>query len=93
MEYQSCSGDSEAFLRGNQPAAGELILNLISLEYADVVMAAATAVAFGIHGVMWLLAGFIINHVYSGWLMDIKERNGTMSGIFSGDRYIVPEDL
>jgi len=45
------------------------------------------------HGVMWLLAGFIINHVYSGWLMDVKERNGTMSGIFSGYRFIEPEDL
>ncbi|MBW2475913.1 MAG: Ni/Fe-hydrogenase, b-type cytochrome subunit [Deltaproteobacteria bacterium] len=45
------------------------------------------------HGVMWLLIGFIINHIYSGWLMDIKERNGTMSGIFSGYRYIEPEDL
>jgi Ni/Fe-hydrogenase 1 B-type cytochrome subunit len=45
------------------------------------------------HGVMWLLVGFIINHVYSAWLMDIKERNGTISGIFSGYRYIEPEDL
>ena len=41
VEYQSCSGDSEAFLRGNQPTAAELILDLISLEYSDVVMAAA----------------------------------------------------
>ncbi len=41
VEYQSCSGDSEAFLRANQPTAGELILDLISLEYAEVVMAAA----------------------------------------------------
>ena len=45
------------------------------------------------HGVMWLLIGFIINHIYSAWLMDIKERNGTISGIFSGYRYIEPEDL
>jgi len=45
------------------------------------------------HGVMWLLIGFIINHIYSGWLMDVKERNGTMSGIFSGYRFIEPEDL
>ncbi|MEJ2470511.1 MAG: Ni/Fe-hydrogenase, b-type cytochrome subunit [Desulfuromonadales bacterium] len=45
------------------------------------------------HGVMWLLVGFIINHIYSGWLMDVKERNGTMSGIFSGYRFIEPEDL
>lgn len=41
VEYQSCSGDSEAFLRANQPTATELILDLISLEYAEVVMAAA----------------------------------------------------
>jgi Ni/Fe-hydrogenase 1 B-type cytochrome subunit len=45
------------------------------------------------HGVMWLLGGFINNHIYSGWLMDVKMRNGTMSGIFSGYRYIEPEDL
>lgn len=45
------------------------------------------------HGITWLLAGFFINHVYSGTLMDIKERNGTMSSIFSGYRYIEPKDL
>ena len=45
------------------------------------------------HGVMWLLVGFIINHVYSAWLMDVKERNGTISGIFSGYKYIEPKDL
>ncbi len=45
------------------------------------------------HLVMWLLIGFIINHVYSAWLMDVKERNGTISGIFSGYRFIEPEDL
>ena len=41
VEYQSCSGDSEAFLRANQPTAAEIILDLISVEYADVIMAAA----------------------------------------------------
>lgn len=45
------------------------------------------------HGITWLLAGFFVNHVYSGTLMDIKERNGTMSSIFSGYRYIEPKDL
>jgi len=47
----------------------------------------------GHHAVMWLLIGFFINHIYSAWLMDIKQKNGTMSGIFSGYRYIDPEDL
>ncbi|MDH3997549.1 MAG: hydrogenase small subunit [Desulfuromonadales bacterium] len=41
VEYQSCSGDSEAFLRANQPTAGEIILDLLSIEYSEVVMAAA----------------------------------------------------
>jgi len=41
VEYQSCSGDSEAFLRANQPAAGDIILDVISLEYSEVLMAAA----------------------------------------------------
>ncbi len=45
------------------------------------------------HGVMWLLAGFVINHVYSAWLMDVKERNGTISGMFGGYKYIEPKDL
>ena len=43
--------------------------------------------------VMWLLIGFVINHIYSAWLMDVKERNGTISGIFSGYRFIEPKDL
>lgn len=41
VEYQSCSGDSEAFLRSNAPTAGDIILDVISLEYSEVVMAAA----------------------------------------------------
>ena len=36
------------------------------------------------HMTMWLLVGFAIHHLYSAWLMDIKERGGVMSSIFSG---------
>lgn len=36
------------------------------------------------HIVMWLLIAFAIHHVYSAWLMDIKERGGVMSSIFGG---------
>lgn len=38
----------------------------------------------GHHLGMWLIIGFAIHHVYSGWLMDIKERGGIMSSMFSG---------
>lgn len=47
----------------------------------------------GHHLVMWCLGGFFINHLYSATLMDIKERNGTVSGIVSGYKYIEPRDL
>lgn len=36
------------------------------------------------HSFMWLLIGFVINHVYSCWLMDIKERGGIISSMVSG---------
>jgi Ni/Fe-hydrogenase 1 B-type cytochrome subunit len=36
------------------------------------------------HFVMWLLFVFAINHIYSSWLMDVKEKNGVMSSIFGG---------
>ena len=36
------------------------------------------------HMTMWFLIAFAIHHVYSAWLMDIKERGGVMSSIFSG---------
>lgn len=47
----------------------------------------------GHHLVMWLIIGFVINHVYSAWLMDVKELNGTVSSMFSGYKYINPKDL
>ncbi len=45
------------------------------------------------HVVMWLLIGFAIHHVYSAWLMDVKEKNGTLSSIFGGYKFVDPEDL
>ena len=36
------------------------------------------------HLTMWFLLAFVIHHVYSAWLMDVKEKGGVMSSIFSG---------
>ena len=44
------------------------------------------------HMVMWLLVGFAIHHIYSAWLMDIKERGGVMSSIFSGYKAVKQKD-
>ena len=41
IECQSCTGNSEALLRAAGPTIDELIFNTISLEYADVLMAAS----------------------------------------------------
>jgi Ni/Fe-hydrogenase 1 B-type cytochrome subunit len=42
------------------------------------------------HLIMWLLIGFAIHHVYSAWLMDVKEHNGTMTSIFGGYKFMKP---
>ena len=41
------------------------------------------------HFGMWLIIGFIINHIYSAWLMDIKEHGGEISSMFSGYKFTV----
>ncbi len=41
MEFQGCTGDTEALLRANQPTAAELILDYLSIEYNETIMAAA----------------------------------------------------
>jgi Ni/Fe-hydrogenase 1 B-type cytochrome subunit len=45
------------------------------------------------HVVMWLLLGFTVHHVYSGVLMSTIEANATMESIFSGYKFVPPEDL
>ena len=38
---------------------------------------------------MWVIFGFVINHIYSAWLMDIKERGSEISSMFSGFKFTV----
>jgi len=33
----------------------------------------------------------VINHVYSAWLMDIKEKGGEISSMFSGYKFTTGE--
>lgn len=41
QELQSCTGNSEALLRNANPTVDDVILDLLSLEYSEVLMAAA----------------------------------------------------
>jgi len=45
------------------------------------------------HAVLWLITIFIIIHVYLSWLLDIKMKNGLMSSIFGGYKFIEPDDV
>jgi hydrogenase small subunit len=41
LEMQACTGDTESLLRASKPAVGELILDIISYDYHETVMAPA----------------------------------------------------
>jgi len=41
LEFQSCTGDSEALLRSANPTVAEIILDILSVDYHETIMAAA----------------------------------------------------
>lgn len=41
LEFQDCAGNSESFLRANSPSVAQAVLNSISLDYHETLMAAA----------------------------------------------------
>ncbi len=47
LEFQDCAGNSESFLRATHPTVADLILDIISLNYHEVLMAAAGSQAEG----------------------------------------------
>ncbi len=41
LEFQDCAGCSEAFLRASRPTAAEVILDILSVDYHETIMAAS----------------------------------------------------
>lgn len=41
LNFQDCTGDTEALLRGANPTVGELVLDILSVDYHETIMAAA----------------------------------------------------
>jgi len=41
LEFQDCAGNSESFLRASKPTAADIILDLLSVDYHETIMAAA----------------------------------------------------
>jgi Ni/Fe-hydrogenase 1 B-type cytochrome subunit len=44
------------------------------------------------HVSMWFILGFVVNHIYSVWLMDTKEHNGEISSMFSGYKFMAKKE-
>jgi Ni/Fe-hydrogenase 1 B-type cytochrome subunit len=42
---------------------------------------------------MWAILGFVIHHVYSALLVDHVERNGLMSSIFTGFKFVTRQEV
>jgi hydrogenase small subunit len=41
LEFQDCAGNSESFLRAGRPTVAEVILDILSVDYHEVIMASA----------------------------------------------------
>lgn len=41
LEFQDCAGNTESFLRARDPSVGDLVLDLLSVDYHETIMAAA----------------------------------------------------
>jgi NiFe hydrogenase small subunit HydA len=41
LEFQDCAGNSESFLRSGRPSAADIILDALSIDYHETIMAAA----------------------------------------------------
>lgn len=52
-----------------------------------------SSVRFVHHLVMWAILAFMIHHVYSALLVDHWERNGLMSSIFSGNKFVTRQEI
>lgn len=43
LEFQDCAGNSESFLRASRPTAADIVLDTLSVDYHETIMAAAGA--------------------------------------------------
>jgi hydrogenase small subunit len=43
LEFQDCAGNTESFLRASRPTAAEIVLDVLSVDYHETIMAAAGA--------------------------------------------------
>ncbi len=61
--------------------------------WVPAVMGGLTNVRIVHHLLMWAILAFMMHHVYSALLIDHWERNGLMSSIFSGYKFVTRRDI
>lgn len=49
LRGQSCSGNSEAFLQASNPTTADLLLNMLSVEYDEMLMSFGICPACAVH--------------------------------------------
>lgn len=64
---------------------GGLLSNLTGWVFA---LGSVAAVRLTHHIVMWLTWGFVVHHLYSAILVDVEEKNGLVSSIFTGRKQV-----
>ncbi|MDY7091654.1 MAG: hydrogenase small subunit [Acidobacteriota bacterium] len=58
LEFQDCAGNTESFLRASRPSVADIILDVLSVDYHETIMAAAGHQAeANLHGVVEEYAG------------------------------------
>ena len=82
---QTVTGFALAGAHGTEPWAALFgwLPGLIGLQLVRVIH----------HLIMWAILAFMIHHVYSALLVDHIERNGLMSSIFSGYKFVTRREI
>jgi Ni/Fe-hydrogenase 1 B-type cytochrome subunit len=78
---QAVTGFGLAAVHGTQPWA-------TLFGWVPAVMFGEQGIRLVHHLLMWVIIAFAIHHVYSALLVDHLERNGLMSSIFSGSKFV-----
>ena len=87
-------------LFGIQTVTGFALIGLHGTQPWATLFGWVPDVMFGVQGVrlihhllMWAILGFMLHHVYSALLVDHVERNGLMSSIFTGFKFVTRHEI
>ena len=87
-------------LFGIQTVTGFALVGIHGIQPWATLFGWVPDVMFGVQGVrlihhlvMWAILGFLVHHVYSAVLVDHFERNGLMSSIFTGYKFVTRQEV